>query len=402
MSHPARRWSKSGFTLIELLVVIAIIGVLIALLLPAVQQAREAARRAQCKNNLKQIGLAVHGYIDANKLTPPIQSETPFGGKTPPENGMFNSLVYLLPYMDQEALYNAINFQRHAPYTTQTNRLSFDDVTQMTAGAVKISSFICPSDGSAGLNKTFLMAGLAPAGNNSYVCSLGWPLNSTGINGEQPIKPDGSSPVQYRGFTSVNLCLPVSGSGTPSGNDWAVWRDADVRLGDISDGLSKTAAYSERLVNNGSGASDELRRILLQYSQTTSNGNPPPSGITDTQHNLAQFCKALTPAGGNGGTFNDPNSSAYSLYIGSNWISGWGECDNSYQHLMTPNTVSCIPYFNAWWANNIQMTASSQHPGGVNVLMGDGSVTFVSDSVSDIVWWAMGTRNGGESVPDTY
>jgi prepilin-type processing-associated H-X9-DG protein len=69
---------------------------------------------------------------------------------------------------------------------------------------------------------------------------------------------------------------------------------------------------------------------------------------------------------------------------------------------MTPNTVSCIPYFNAWWANNIQMTASSQHPGGVNVLMGDGSVTFVSDSVSDIVWWAMGTRNGEESVPETY
>src|SRR6266571_4963805 len=160
---------RSGFTLIELLVVIAIIAVLIALLLPAVQSAREAARRAQCTNNLKQIGLALHNYESANGSFPWTQGTVatrypiannglmPWNGGTGDEWTNFSALALMLPYMEQQPVYNAINFAFGANWYTLPGS---DDPVQLTAISVTISTFLCPSDSSS-------------FGRNNYMASNG-------------------------------------------------------------------------------------------------------------------------------------------------------------------------------------------------------------------------------------
>src|SRR5262249_10886223 len=153
----ARRHRRPGFTLIELLVVIAIIAVLIALLLPAVQAAREAARRAQCVNNLKQIGIAVHNYHSAVGSLPPGQLEG--------NDWMdYSAHTYLLPCLEQQALYNAINFADVyvAPFS-QNQGAYWKSTWNATVWGTKVNGFLCPSDVDRLTN---------PHGHNNYVdCS---------------------------------------------------------------------------------------------------------------------------------------------------------------------------------------------------------------------------------------
>ncbi len=140
---------RRGFTLIELLVVIAIIAILIALLLPAVQQAREAARRSQCKNNLKQVGLALHNYHDTFTVFPYAQmsgSSLAPGAAARNQNG----LVMLLPYIDQAPLYNTFNFsQPFGKYNSTSAPVNVIVAPNLTAKSTKITSFMCPSDAGA-------------------------------------------------------------------------------------------------------------------------------------------------------------------------------------------------------------------------------------------------------------
>ncbi|MDF1742976.1 MAG: DUF1559 domain-containing protein [Gimesia sp.] len=141
-----RLTTKRGFTLIELVVVIAIIAILIALLLPAVQQAREAARRSTCKNNLKQLGIALHSYHETHRIFPPmhIESRRTAADDIPTENYL-GFAAMLLPYMDQAPLYNKINMDE--PWRTVTGT-----VAQPTLVTSVLSAFICPSDPADGLN----------------------------------------------------------------------------------------------------------------------------------------------------------------------------------------------------------------------------------------------------------
>ena len=133
--------SRRGFTLIELLVVIAIIAVLIALLLPAVQQAREAARRTQCRNNLKQLGVALHNYHDTHRVFP-LACIRGLQGSSANIEGFGTWLVYLFPYIDQTPLYNTFNF----PYVGGTYGLGSYGTVNMATVNIPIQALMCPSD----------------------------------------------------------------------------------------------------------------------------------------------------------------------------------------------------------------------------------------------------------------
>lgn len=206
-SRSTRR--KRGFTLIELLVVIAIIAILIALLLPAVQQAREAARRTQCRNNLKQIGLALHNYFDQFMVFPPgyiagnVSADDGVGAETGPG---FSWAVMLLPMLDQSPLYNSLDLN-----------LNSTDTDNLTAGQTSVNMFLCPSDAA---EKTFEAKNTA---------------------GDSLALVASSNYVGVFGYGSLTM-HPGKGTGI-------FYRNSSVKLKDVTDGNSYTLAVGERTHN---------------------------------------------------------------------------------------------------------------------------------------------------------
>jgi len=347
---------RPGFTLIELLVVIAIIAVLIALLLPAVQAAREAARRAQCVNNLKQIGLAVHNYHGVTNSLPPGQLEG--------NDWMdFSAHTYLLPYMEQTPLYNAINFTDTFATGVGGNQGAYwKSSWNQTVYLTKIAGFLCPSDIDRLTN---------PHGHNNYVgCS-------------------GSSPASCSEKDVFNgpFIGPGSGKGYLCKNGYT---QAQVYgFADITDGLSNTACFSEKV----KGLTSNINRDFLK--PTSSVFSVPLNGMNKNIPN-AYFtaCNSINPTTapletGQGFT-TDPNG------VGCLWNSGYPP-QTRYTHVMPPNTWSC-DYGNGGASIRGAHTASSRHAGGVNVLMCDGAVTFIKQTINVTTWWALGTKANGELV----
>lgn len=236
--------ARQAFTLVELLVVIAIIGILIALLLPAVQAAREAARRSQCSNNLKQMGLALHNYHDTHNTFPPGYVLT--GGATPVISGNYASWgwgAFILPFMEQQPLYDRID-----PATIRlSNALTAGGPQDRVADLKKpVAAHRCPSDIGKETNTTFR---LRAADNTTYVdvAMSNYVGNNTSFkwhSGGRLVSPDGNELGQWG-------VLPMANA--PNG---IFWRDSDVRMRDIVDGTSNTMCIGERAweVGGGSGA----------------------------------------------------------------------------------------------------------------------------------------------------
>ncbi len=351
---------RRAFTLVELLVVITIIGLLIALLLPAVQAARESARRLQCANNLKQIGLALHGYHNRCGVFPVNTT-----GAT--SNGGFSSwLALLLPDMDQMNLYDAIKWNTGMmDACNQTSPSQYHEMAisqnhpNAKAAATVIKSYLCPS-ASWRHSNAIGSAGAAPG---SYAANVGWPRGSKGITGELP-------PLeQHNGFIGVN---------NPNPHAADPWQRGAIAMLHITDGLSHTAAVAERLIapEIGDDSLAWLPESLCSYC-----------GGSGVELSLPKYVKYCNSVG-----FPD---TSYSKYHGRAWISGWTLAANTYMHVMPINQRNCHIHGGEDDGNNV-VTPSSEHPGGVNVLLGDGAVRFVQENVDMNVWWGLGSRNGGE------
>jgi prepilin-type N-terminal cleavage/methylation domain-containing protein/prepilin-type processing-associated H-X9-DG protein len=380
--------TRRGFTLIELLVVIAIIAVLIALLLPAVQSAREAARRSQCTNNLKQIGLAMHNYVSANGATPPSHVDTPAANPGPPNQ---NQSIHarLLPFLEQQAAYNAMNWNWGVRWQGNEGGAGISDgnppdisaaggaysIIQYTVLCMQISSFLCPSDTNPGASGQFLVNGTAKlVGSTNYVGNVG---------------------------TNRRIASLPPGSGAGSTGDWqengpmytaSQWDGAMTRtvtMATFTDGTSNTAIFSEWVMGVATGTPTKNGLGMVYYFPGNLQSN---AYATDFQFN--QACQV-----GN-------NSTALQAW---SWKGEWwAYCPKIYSHTVQPNRYACS-YFDQeqeWGDGRATITAinaSSNHPGGVNVLFMDGSVRFVKSSVSYQPWVAISTVAGGETVgSDTY
>lgn len=364
--------SARGFTLVELLVVIAIIGVLVALLLPAVQAAREAARRSSCTNNLKQLVIAQHNYCDTYKVFAtagawrrsdvpgdPVQGDN--------ENETWSEKVMILPYIEQKPAYDNTYwvYANPPPHPGEQPRPydpngwhGNDNITQQS---MKLPVFNCPS------NSTEHQSGRA---NFTYAVNGGTSHFPPHTTGQQQLAnvPRSNGMVAYMRYDRrVN---------TRDQND------PMVGFQSITDGSANTAFYSEFVISDTSkrDPTNKSQQKFQVYNYWASGNNTAE---------MRANCLAQ------GANFDNGRWDER----GAGWAWSFMGTGNSYNHTMLPNERSCH-IFNGgddWFGRNM-MSASSNHPGGANVALGDGSVRYVSETVLPDVWWALGTRNGGEAA----
>jgi len=364
-----RTQTRGGFTLIELLVVIAIIAVLIALLLPAVQAAREAARRSQCTNNLKQIGIALHNYHTALNSFPLSNTVAYYQLPATPANqtqwGTWSAQALLLGYIEGQPLYNAINFNWTCWYGTGYN-------VNSTVFESDVNVFLCPSDGLSGIQHNQSTNG---NGNNNYVGCYGTTIEEwcgdTGCSGSS---------------TGVFAHLQCYG------------------IQHITDGSSNTMAFSETLVSDTTHWTNFRDGIAAGAHAPGTNGDATNGveaftiGIAKVNQDLQQ-CSQWFQARQNPPWSDDKG---FRWGTGSPGVTLFNSIvpPNSKQHPWSGCRFGCGGCGQEFGQYE---NVSSNHPGGCNAMMADGSVRFIKDSVDMLTWWKLGTKAGGEVVSsDSY
>ncbi len=406
-----REHIRRGFTLVELLVVIAIIGVLVGLLLPAVQAAREAARRMSCSNNFKQVGLAIHNYHSAFKALPRYASGTwddraanAWRAEHHHNSGALSAMVGLLPFLEQQGLWQtisnrfdadmdgvfnpAIDFQPMGPHPRTGRHARF-----YTPWLTEVPTLRCPSDpGEADTQ----------GGRSNYAFCLGDAFTSTPFT--RPIRwsGNGGSPFDVR-QGGLNAQKRVA-RGMFTHRRFRKFRD-------VLDGLSNTIAMGEIVTDLGD--SDTRTRM----NRTQSNVQNNVKICEDLRHIDPQrpqfWCVGGTtcPVPTGAGPFQGANSV---WNRGKGWMSAYPSATGFFT-ITPPNSELCV---DRWVQGGGSIAAGSRHQGGAHVLMGDGAVVFITDSVEAGnqrfgpnrvlagqqspygLWGALGTRANKETIQE--
>jgi prepilin-type N-terminal cleavage/methylation domain-containing protein/prepilin-type processing-associated H-X9-DG protein len=347
---------RRGFTLIELLVVISIIAVLIALLLPAVQSAREAARRAQCTNNLKQMGLAALNFESTYTQLPPGYGPTPIYNV--PQYPRASPQAQILPYLESASLYNAFNllFNLNGIYNNGAGDPNY------TAGSQVVSAFVCPSDGTTAKLQGFV-------GYDNYFASTGATACAEASANTANTETIAARLGAFNVWLDYSAPDKVNGSFSP--NYQKVMNQ--VRMATITDGTSNSAMFSETLrapsvANVVAELPDSSLLNVYSIGSTFDSGAPvadcktyPPT--TRLRYRGQEYYRALGPL------------AFYSHTVPPNYPQ-WDCANSSY--------------------NCSHTAARSNHPGGVNGVFCDGSVRFFKNSINLTTWRALGTIAGGE------
>jgi prepilin-type processing-associated H-X9-DG protein len=350
--------------------VIAIIGILIALLLPAVQAAREAARRTQCSNKLKQLGLAIHNYHDTNHALPAGMSILP--NKTLVDRRRFSTLLKICPYMELQSVYEI--------YSNATNIGVWQNTETLSIAGKNIPNLLCPSN----TGEVPIIASNNQPRNNYHVMYGDIITNGRSDYSHNDYKTDADYVTACpRGFFALRLSFK--------------------ELTSIADGLSNTIAMSERV---------GLKANRGQYSSTNPKaGTVQVSAWGTNRAAAATRLQCITAS-------RSTSATAVNNSPGIQWENG-DTSVNGLSTVMPPNMAACAGTNGG--AGLVLNTASSNHPGGVNSLFGDGSLHFISDAINALtagqsdstvivkhheeggisywgVWGALGSANGGESA----
>ncbi|MGL4944417.1 MAG: DUF1559 domain-containing protein [Thermoguttaceae bacterium] len=361
------------------MVVIAIIGVLVALLLPAVQAAREAARRMQCTNNLKQLGLGLHNYHDTLSTFPCLhggryEAKKPAGGYTDDNGGGMWEVQsfhnWILPFIEQNARYDVIEQFDVVPWANRNNASKYSGWEHDEAVQKIVPAYICPSEANA---KAPSDSGNGGCARVSYCGCVGDEISGTRETNSTPLK---------RGFFPGHKIYATMAS--------------------MTDGTSNTIAISE-LVTAASFNSNEVKgnlSFLTTYGdQSTAIAHDPSLCVANLDTTNRKLFLAATKC--------DSEANRGGGMRGGVGVVG-------FQTILPPNSISCAGMKNAPKNGNVLASAASNHSGGVNALMADGSVHFISDTIDSGkatnlntitggispygVWGALGTAKGGESA----